>query len=318
MKPDMQKSRKPGRQRLLTLALFLALLSLAGLSPVTAFPIKLKMPSDDSVRIRPLSHETEIGSLGCTGRAVMASEGKNSYRGVYLNHLEANSQAMVAGLQPGDIIISVNGSPTTSITELGKRAEAGIQNARIEITFARRAGGRLRILSTSQAAATQPRNRNRLSRPNIQRAPQPLPQPRPEKIEVLEEKMRELLNKDRAKQKLGPLARSSNLTIIARAHSQDMVDRGFFSHQNPDGLMPADRVKRAGIRYSYVAENISTVNYDESFDEQVARSQKMLMKSKGHRKNILTPTLKTVGIGISYTEKGGIMVTQLFAADDIP
>jgi uncharacterized protein YkwD len=44
---------------------------------------------------------------------------------------------------------------------------------------------------------------------------------------------------------------------VARVHSQDMVDRDFFAHTNPDGASPADRLRNAGIDYRRMAENIA-------------------------------------------------------------
>lgn len=43
-----------------------------------------------------------------------------------------------------------------------------------------------------------------------------------------------------------PLALSPVLSAAARAHSQDMADRSFIDHFNPDGLSPTQRVRAAG------------------------------------------------------------------------
>ena len=44
--------------------------------------------------------------------------------------------------------------------------------------------------------------------------------------------------------------------VVARDHSMDMELRDFFSHTNPDGLGPGQRVRAAGIT-AYVGENIA-------------------------------------------------------------
>ncbi len=53
-----------------------------------------------------------------------------------------------------------------------------------------------------------------------------------------------------------PLALNEHLTVAARLHSQDMADRGFFDHVNPDGLDPTDRALAQGYSYS-AGENIA-------------------------------------------------------------
>jgi len=43
----------------------------------------------------------------------------------------------------------------------------------------------------------------------------------------------------------------------ATLHSQDMLNRDYFSHTNPDGLDPADRATNAGYPTTSVGENIA-------------------------------------------------------------
>ena len=46
-------------------------------------------------------------------------------------------------------------------------------------------------------------------------------------------------NQQRIWRRLGQLEGSDSLALVARAHSQDMLDRHFFDHRSPDGLGPA-------------------------------------------------------------------------------
>ena len=55
-----------------------------------------------------------------------------------------------------------------------------------------------------------------------------------------------------------PLTLAPALTRAARAHSQDMVGRDFFSHTGSDGSTPAERVTRVGYRWRMVGENIAS------------------------------------------------------------
>lgn len=125
--------------------------------------------------------------------------------------------------------------------------------------------------------------------------------------EDLEYRIFELTNEEREKEGLDPLVWNEDLAELARAHSLDMVERDFFSHDNPDGLSPFDRMKSAGIKYSYAAENIAAGQ--TSPEETIAD----WMNSEGHHKNILNPDLKELGVGLARGGEYGIYWTQNFA-----
>ncbi|HEY5799970.1 MAG TPA: CvpA family protein, partial [Burkholderiaceae bacterium] len=65
--------------------------------------------------------------------------------------------------------------------------------------------------------------------------------PQPE----LEAQMLALVNQERAAAGLRPVAADPLITPVARAHSTDMLARGYFSHITPEGKDPFDRL-RAG------------------------------------------------------------------------
>jgi uncharacterized protein YkwD len=115
----------------------------------------------------------------------------------------------------------------------------------------------------------------------------------------------ELMNADRRANGLSDLKVSSTVTAVARSHAQDMVNRKFFSHSNPDGKTPSDRLKAAGISYSAVGENIA-----ENTSVQAAETS--FMNSSGHRANILNSNYTTVGIGVAYDSAGNVYVVQDF------
>lgn len=101
----------------------------------------------------------------------------------------------------------------------------------------------------------------------------------------------ELVNKERAKNGLNALKLDSALSKVAEAHSKDMATRNFFSHTNPDGLNPFDRIKNAGISYKTAGENIAM---GQKSAEQVVEAW---MNSEGHRKNILNASFTKMGLG---------------------
>ena len=96
-----------------------------------------------------------------------------------------------------------------------------------------------------------------------------------------------LVNAERAAAGCGALSADSGLASVARAHSADMRDRGFFDHVNLDGLDPFDRADRAGIGAR--AENIAYGQPD------AAAVMDAWMNSSGHRANILNCSLTSPG-----------------------
>ncbi len=96
---------------------------------------------------------------------------------------------------------------------------------------------------------------------------------------------------------------------MAQAHSRDMRDRQFFAHVSPTTGRLADRADDIGIRYRRIGENIA-VGYD------VYEAQEALMRSPGHRKNLLDPSFTQVGVGVAFAQdaqgRRRVYVTQNF------
>ena len=123
-----------------------------------------------------------------------------------------------------------------------------------------------------------------------------------------EQQVLALVNQERAKQGLSALSWSDELTAVARAHSKDMAARGFFSHTNPDGQSPFDRMKAAGISYRTAGENIAA---GQRTPQEVVNAW---MNSEGHRANILNASYTRLGVG--YASGSGAYSTywtQCFA-----
>jgi uncharacterized protein YkwD len=121
----------------------------------------------------------------------------------------------------------------------------------------------------------------------------------------LEEQMLILINAERMKRKLRALIADPSLVPVARAHSIDMFARGYFSHQTPEGLTPADRVKKARVPYMIMGENLA-------LGQTLSICHRGLMNSPGHKANILSTAYGRVGIGIVDGGVHGLMVTQEF------
>lgn len=134
----------------------------------------------------------------------------------------------------------------------------------------------------------------------------PSPTTAPAGERAMEQEVLKLVNQARAENGLNPLSWADDLADIARAHSADMIERGFFSHTNPDGQSPFDRIKSNGISYRAAAENIA---YGQPDAEAVMNSW---MNSAGHRANILNENLKEIGMGAVKDSNGTVYWTQVF------
>lgn len=113
-----------------------------------------------------------------------------------------------------------------------------------------------------------------------------------------------LVNEERDKAGCSPVAANSALTKLAGAFSDDMAERGFFDHTDPEGDTPWDRAAALGIT------NLG--------GENIARGQATAatvvvawINSPGHRANILNCDFKTLGVGV-HLGSGGPWWTQDF------
>jgi uncharacterized protein YkwD len=131
----------------------------------------------------------------------------------------------------------------------------------------------------------------------------------PSSQEEAEERMLQLVNEDRAQQKLPPLSLDPRLVAVARSHSQEMHDTGIVAHVSPRTGDASDRVKAANIKSAVVLENVARAY-------GVGEAQEGLMNSPGHRANILSRDATQVGIGIVLGEEVSgrreLLITQLF------
>jgi len=117
----------------------------------------------------------------------------------------------------------------------------------------------------------------------------------------------DLLNDERTSRGIDALTMDPALREVARAHSEDMVDRGFFAHTNPDGDDPFERMANAGITYSTAGENIAF----NTFSDPVVTAVNGWMNSEGHRNNILNANFTLTGMGVA-NDGAAYYFTQVF------
>ncbi len=124
--------------------------------------------------------------------------------------------------------------------------------------------------------------------------------------------MVELINRDRASMGLAPVELDEGApTRAGQAHAEDMAMNGYLGHWGLDGSVPEQRFTEAGGA-DMVLENAScftdeqhrAIDPSPSIDAaQVEHTESMFFHevppNDGHRKNILKPWHKKVGIGIA-------------------
>ena len=133
--------------------------------------------------------------------------------------------------------------------------------------------------------------------------------PVPQAILDMEMDTHYAINAERAAESLPALVMDESLRAVARAHSQDMIDRDFFDHTNPDGDDVGDRLADAGISYAWAGENIA---WNRGYADPVATTVDGWMGSPGHRANILRSQFTHTGIGIAVTTDSAYYFTQVF------
>jgi len=112
-----------------------------------------------------------------------------------------------------------------------------------------------------------------------------------------------LVNKEREKAGVGKLTLDTNLSSAASIRGNEILKS--FSHTRPDGRSFYTVLSDNGISYRGAAENIAK---GQRTAEQVVNDW---MNSEGHRKNILNPNYKNIGISAVKSGSGYAWV-QLF------
>jgi len=117
--------------------------------------------------------------------------------------------------------------------------------------------------------------------------------------------MVDLINAERAKVGASPLTIDAKVTEVARLKSQDMINKGYFSHTSPTYGSPFDMLKSFGVSYRAAGENIA-------MNRSMTSAHTALMNSSGHRKNILSTSYSRIGVGIVSDARGYLYITQMF------
>jgi uncharacterized protein YkwD len=99
------------------------------------------------------------------------------------------------------------------------------------------------------------------------------------------------VNSYRVSRGLPALVWDRRAAAVAKAHSRDMFDEGYFSHMSPNGRSLRDRLKAGSLDYSRAGENIA---WGQTTGREVLSAW---LRSKGHRRNIESRDFTHHGVG---------------------
>lgn len=112
----------------------------------------------------------------------------------------------------------------------------------------------------------------------------------------------QLHNNVRKQRNMAAFCVHPRLQKAARAHSRDMLRRGYFAHGNTGA-----RLKRHGYRWRTYGENIG-------YNSSPSRMHRAWMNSPGHRKNIVNRRFREIGVGAVNGNFRGVRTT-MYTAD---
>lgn len=118
----------------------------------------------------------------------------------------------------------------------------------------------------------------------------------------------ELVNEARRDAGLGLLLGDAAIAEVARRHSEAMRDRGFFAHDDPEGMTFADRLHAAGIGFREAGENLAQVT---DAPNPAAFAHDRLIQNPEHRANILNGNFDAGGVGVAR-RGSSYWITQVF------
>lgn len=143
------------------------------------------------------------------------------------------------------------------------------------------------------------------------------PEPKQEKLldhAAAQRFVLDLINRDRAKAGLKPVAMDDAASKAGLRHARDMAAKGFTGHIGTDGSVPEQRYTESGGEH-FVQENAACLfdGKERKLDEKarfdpvkLAQLHQMFMDevppNDGHRQNILKALHNRVGIGLAQPE----------------
>jgi uncharacterized protein YkwD len=122
-----------------------------------------------------------------------------------------------------------------------------------------------------------------------------------------EDTMVVMVNQVRLREGLEILLPDPRLYVMAREHSQDMMANRYVGHLSPSQGRLEDRARAAGVG-GYLSENVA-------LNISLVQAMNSLLESPVHRRVILDPKVKHLGVGIAFDSASGTRhyyITQEF------
>ncbi|MCL1876888.1 CAP domain-containing protein [Candidatus Saccharibacteria bacterium] len=114
-------------------------------------------------------------------------------------------------------------------------------------------------------------------------------------------------NNQREQGGLKPLQLNSELARAAEEKAKDMLNKGYWSHDAPDGTTPWHWIESSGYKYSYAGENLA-----RGFTT-VDGIMRAWLDSPSHRENVLNANYTEVGFAAIPGEMSGKKTTLVVA-----
>lgn len=117
----------------------------------------------------------------------------------------------------------------------------------------------------------------------------------------------EAVNKVRVAHDLRPLRLDRTLARVAQRHSTAVLRRDVFTH----GAF-ATRIRRSGARGPFFGENLAWGTGSRAYASRIVRGW---LRSPGHRRNLLRPGFRRIGVGAVTGNFAGYRGATVVTAD---
>ena len=118
-----------------------------------------------------------------------------------------------------------------------------------------------------------------------------------------------LTNQTRKQNQLPVLTQDPKLELAAQMKLNDMLQNNYFAHVSPSGTTPWVWIEKSDYDYLIAGENLAMNFYNSD------QTMKAWLNSEAHRKNILLPEFKDIGIAVGsglINNQNTTIVVQVF------
>jgi len=114
------------------------------------------------------------------------------------------------------------------------------------------------------------------------------------------------VNAARAQRGLPPLVQDDSLSQFALQVAEQMAQRHYFGHTDPNGVTFVDRLRAAGLHNRFAAENMA-------FDQDEVHAHQAFLHSPGHYANIVDAHPRRLGVAVVAAGDGEVFYVEEFS-----